>query len=270
MKRFFFILFALTIAWMSWEGQLATANVKDSGPIPQESIRLRILANSDSPVDQWLKRKVRDTILAEMNTWAVDIASYDEAGQVVAKRLPELRNVVNQTIQQYGFTYQAEVDFGQVDFPTKLYGSYIYPAGKYEALRVRIGEAKGQNWWCVLFPPLCFIDIANGDAVPTPVESRKKGQQAQTNKLPSTSFKFSSKQVEAEETRQPGLIEKGAQEGDSVPRGSSPNQVAPSAPDTTVSDVEKYTSKSETETSVEQPKVEVRSFFWDKLVALFS
>jgi stage II sporulation protein R len=165
MKRFLLVLFALTVAMMCWEQQRSSANVLDNGPIPQESIRLRIIANSDSVTDQWLKRKVRDVIIAQMNTWVTKIGSYQEARQVVAKRLPELQTLVDKTIKARGFAYHAAVDFGKVPFPTKLYGSYVYPAGNYEALRVQIGEANGQNWWCVLFPPLCFIDLANGDAV---------------------------------------------------------------------------------------------------------
>ncbi len=167
MKRFFFILFALTVAVMSWEGQ-PTAASQANGPIPKESIRLRIIANSDSFQDQWLKRQVRDAIVAQMNQWVTNIRFYDEARAQVAARLPELQQLVDKTIRDRGFSYKAVVDFGQVPFPTKLYGSYVYPAGNYEALRVRIGEAKGQNWWCVLFPPLCFIDMSNGDAVKKP------------------------------------------------------------------------------------------------------
>ncbi|WP_134683408.1 stage II sporulation protein R [Brevibacillus migulae] len=165
MKRILLIVFALTIALMSWEGQKAQANLVDQGPIPQQSIRLRIIANSDSIQDQWLKREVRDEIVKQMNTWVTSIERYEDAVGLVEKKLPELEALVEKTIRDRGFSYTAQVDFGQVPFPTKQYGSYIYPAGNYQALRVRIGEAKGQNWWCVLFPPLCFIDMSNGDAV---------------------------------------------------------------------------------------------------------
>ncbi|MBW5468789.1 stage II sporulation protein R [Brevibacillus formosus] len=171
MKRMLLMAFSLLMLMMSWEGQLTSANVLDNGPIPQESVRLRIIANSDSVQDQWLKREVRDAIIAQMNTWADDIETLEEAEQVIQSQLPVLQQVVDKTIKERGFSYKAVVDFGEVPFPTKLYGSYVYPAGNYRAVRVQIGEAKGQNWWCVLFPPLCFIDMSNGDAVkaePTP------------------------------------------------------------------------------------------------------
>lgn len=167
MKQILITLFAMTVALMSWEGQAADANLikKEQGPIPQQSIRLRIIANSDSIQDQWLKREVRDEIIKQMNTWVTTIDDYEHAVDLVEAKLPELEDLVEHTIQDRGFAYTAQVDFGQVPFPTKQYGSYIYPAGEYQALRIRIGEAKGQNWWCVLFPPLCFIDMSNGDAV---------------------------------------------------------------------------------------------------------
>lgn len=171
MKRMLLMAFSLFMLMMSWEGQLTSANVLDNGPIPQESVRLRIIANSDSVQDQWLKREVRDAIIAQMNTWADDVETLEEAEQVIQSQLPVLQQVVDKTIKERGFSYKAVVDFGEVPFPTKLYGSYVYPAGNYRAVRVQIGEAKGQNWWCVLFPPLCFIDMSNGDAVkaePTP------------------------------------------------------------------------------------------------------
>jgi len=281
MKRFLFILFALTIAVMSWEGQLSSANVKDNGPIPEQSIRLRILANSDSIQDQWLKREVRDAILAEMNTWAVDIASYDEARKVVAKRLPEMQRVAEQTIKKHGFSYKAEVDFGQVEFPTKLYGSYVYPAGTYEALRIRIGEAKGQNWWCVLFPPLCFIDVANGDAAvktqepAEPVENQAEKADA-TEGAPMVSpsdspderakekLDFTSRVIEENGAETEVKTEAYASAQDtSVPleteEAEEEDQDQPIAVDT----VDNSTLP------VEEPKVEVRSFIWDKLIAWF-
>lgn len=174
MRRLFLLGFVLFLLMSSWEGQLTMANALDNGPIPQESIRLRIIANSDSFQDQWLKREVRDALIAKMNSWTGQIDSFEQAREVVAARLPELQQVVEQTIRERGFSYQAAVDFGQVPFPTKLYGSYVYPAGDYQAVRVSIGEARGQNWWCVLFPPLCFIDMSNGDAVQASVTSSEE------------------------------------------------------------------------------------------------
>ncbi|AUS10228.1 stage II sporulation protein R [Laceyella sacchari] len=139
--------------------------------IPEQAIRLRILANSDQLRDQWLKRKVRDELVKEIETWAEQPGDIGEARQLIRSRLPRFQALAERTVAQHGFDYPVKVDFGRVPFPTKLYGEKVYPAGNYEALRVTIGRGEGENWWCVLFPPLCFIDMSNGDAVEPPPES---------------------------------------------------------------------------------------------------
>jgi stage II sporulation protein R len=140
---------------------------EDRSTIPQQAIRLRILANSDSAQDQWLKRKVRDRIVQEINSWAEQPKNIAEARQLIKKRLPRLQRLSEQTVAKAGFDYPVKLQFGNVPFPTKLYGEKVYPAGMYEAVLIKIGRAQGDNWWCVLFPPLCFVDMKNGDAVPS-------------------------------------------------------------------------------------------------------
>jgi stage II sporulation protein R len=163
--QFYSILaFALILLVMSWESNRSNAAVIVS-EIPQESIRLRILANSDSPQDQALKRDIRDAIVAQMEQWVTGPQTIEEARAFVTDHLSELDQLVGAMIQQRGYKYEHTVELGIVPFPTKMYGNQVYPAGDYEALRVTIGEAKGQNWWCVLFPPLCFVDSVSGEAV---------------------------------------------------------------------------------------------------------
>ncbi|SHE97400.1 stage II sporulation protein R [Seinonella peptonophila] len=137
----------------------------DQPAIPAQAIRLRILANSNTVQDQWLKRKVRDQIVSEMKQWAQQPKTRAEARQLIRKRLPQLQEIAIETIRRYGFSYPVHLQFGRVPFPTKLYGEQVYPAGFYEALLIRIGRGEGDNWWCVLFPPLCFVEMQNGDAV---------------------------------------------------------------------------------------------------------
>ncbi|OYD07997.1 stage II sporulation protein R [Paludifilum halophilum] len=134
--------------------------------IPDEAIRLRILANSDRLEDQALKRRVRDAVLAEIKAWADKPDTIGEARRQVRSHLSDFQKIADRTVRQQGYDYEVQVDYGRIPFPTKLYGDQVYPAGKYEALRITIGEGKGDNWWCVLFPPLCFVDMSNGDAVP--------------------------------------------------------------------------------------------------------
>lgn len=139
--------------------------------IPEQAIRLRILANSDDLQDQWLKRKVRDEIIQEIKKWKEKPNDVADARALIIQKLPVFKRISEQTIARHGYNTPVKVDFGQVPFPTKLYGDQVYPAGNYEALRITIGKGDGGNWWCVLFPPLCFIDMSNGDAIkeePTP------------------------------------------------------------------------------------------------------
>ncbi len=140
---------------MSWESSLEA-----KGIIPDDSIRIRILANSDSVSDQWIKRKVRDAIITETKLWTqqLELEEISSARQMIESQLPVIHRVVEQTLEQYGFYYSAEVELGQVDFPTKTFGKHVYPENQYEALRITLGKGEGENWWCVLFPPLCFID----------------------------------------------------------------------------------------------------------------
>lgn len=133
--------------------------------IPAQAIRLRILANSDTLEDQLVKRKVRDEIVKEMNSWVKKPTNIEEARVLVNEHLPSFSKIAQKVVLQNGYTYPVKVDFGQIPFPTKLYGNKVYAAGNYEALRVTLGDGDGGNWWCVLFPPLCFVDMSNSDAI---------------------------------------------------------------------------------------------------------
>ena len=140
---------------MSWESNLANAALIDRS-IPEESIRVRILANSDRVEDQWIKKEVRDAIVAYIDTWNLNFTQIEDARSEVRVHLPELGNMIGTVLQKYNFTYGYRVELGKVHFPAKVFGQEIYPAGEYEALRVTLGAGEGANWWCVLFPPLCF------------------------------------------------------------------------------------------------------------------
>lgn len=144
---------------------LGSTTSAEAGPIPEQAIRLRIIANSDSVVDQTVKHKVRDAILAEVESWERQPETIEEARKVMKEHLPFFQQLAEKTLQKHGLDYDVNVDFGKVSFPTKLYGDHLYPAGKYEALRITLGQGEGENWWCVLFPPLCFVDMSTGDAI---------------------------------------------------------------------------------------------------------
>ncbi|WP_242847890.1 stage II sporulation protein R [Inediibacterium massiliense] len=125
-------------------------------------IRFHVLANSDDPKDQELKLKVRDKIIEAMNPKFEKSQSLEESRRIIQKNIKEIETIAENEIQKNNQSYKVVASLGDYDFPTKNYGSITLPAGNYEALRVVIGKGEGQNWWCVMFPPLCFIDMKNG------------------------------------------------------------------------------------------------------------
>lgn len=121
-------------------------------------IRLHVLANSDTVEDQELKLKVRDRIINEMNGIFSDGGDVSLAREVIVNNIEKIKQIAVDEVKKNGFSYDVNVSLNHSGFPTKSYGEIVLPAGNYEALKVEIGKAKGQNWWCVLFPPLCFVD----------------------------------------------------------------------------------------------------------------
>ena len=124
--------------------------------------RLHILANSDSEEDQALKLLVRDGILDYMKEINKNSTNKDLTIENTKDNLDEIKARCEQILRQNGSDYEVSVEIGNFYFPTKYYGNISLPTGYYDALRIKIGEAQGQNWWCSLFPPLCFIDISSG------------------------------------------------------------------------------------------------------------
>lgn len=133
-----------------------------SNNISEGVFRLHVIANSDSKEDQELKLKVRDELLSYMNIISKDSKNKQEAMQVANDHKEEFIKIAEKVIKENGYNYKVNIQIGKADFPTKYYGDITLPAGTYDALKVQIGEAKGQNWWCVMFPPLCFVDVSTG------------------------------------------------------------------------------------------------------------
>lgn len=162
-----YIFLALSILILSWESHIIlpahaiqqTSTTEDSF-IPKESIRLRIKANSNSAIDQSVKINIRNAVNKEITSWVKDIPDLDEARKVIQSKMDELHSIVGAELKKAGKNDPYEVSLQQTDFPTKLYGKRLYPAGEYEALLITIGDGRGDNWWCVLFPPLCFLDFS--------------------------------------------------------------------------------------------------------------
>jgi stage II sporulation protein R len=150
-------------------------------------VRLHVVANSNSAEDQQLKLQVRDAILAEISPEFEDLTNASQARGLIVNNIKKIQELVEKEISRRGYNYPAHVELGRFNFPTKQYGEIVYPAGEYEALRVIIGTGQGNNWWCVLFPPLCFVDITNSIAVGTPTIEQN---QSPDETRPEIEYKF--------------------------------------------------------------------------------
>lgn len=232
-KSSIYLVLAFIFLLVTWEHNRAQAAVVDA-VIPEQSIRLRILANSDSPEDQTLKRHIRDAIVEEMNGWVLEPDDLEAARALIRSKLPELSQVVEREMGRYGYAYTHQVELGVVPFPAKMYGNKVYPAGDYEALRVTIGQGAGQNWWCVLFPALCFVDGTKGEAVPASGRTVEDKAKAEAVK----------KQVDSVDKAKPTLSGKTAKQASA----------------------EKDTLGAQENTG----KKKVRFYLWDKVKGLFA
>ena len=129
--------------------------------LAQEVLRFHVLANSDSEEDQKLKLQVRDAVLAYMEENMPEEDSADAAKEWARAHTDELEAVGRRTVEEAGAKYPVSAAVTTCWFPDKSYGDITFPAGNYEALRIEIGVAEGHNWWCVLYPGLCFMDTVN-------------------------------------------------------------------------------------------------------------
>lgn len=148
---------AVTILW-------GAASLGQQEELGRKVIRLHVIANSDSPEDQALKLRVRDRVLARAQEILEQSADMEQAEQALTAALPELTREARETLAAEGCAQPVQARLEPAEFPTKDYDGFSLPAGKYLALRVIIGQGAGQNWWCVVFPPLC---TAAASDVPT-------------------------------------------------------------------------------------------------------
>lgn len=134
----------------------------NSSKYAENILRFHVIANSDTMQDQALKLKVRDAVGCKVSDLAESATNAQETANVVAEHSEEIIKAAEECIKKEGFDYKVSIEIGEFYFPTKHYSKMSLPAGEYDAVRIIIGEGNGENWWCVLFPPLCF---SNGNAV---------------------------------------------------------------------------------------------------------
>ncbi len=158
-KRFLiliFLLFIYTIICAVSYVNAVSSNIESS------VFRLHVIANSDSKEDQDLKYIVRDNILTYINEISKNASTKEEVIEIARNNIDTIKQIAQETVYENGYNYSVNIKIGNFAFPAKQYGDISLPAGFYDALRVEIGSASGQNWWCVMFPPLCFVDVSSG------------------------------------------------------------------------------------------------------------
>lgn len=158
--------------------------------LAKEVFRFHVLANSDSQEDQALKMKVKEAIITYMERELPDSDSVEMTKRWAQQNLKHIEEVAEAIIAEEGYTYSANAKVTTCEFPDKTYGDITFPAGEYEALRVEIGDGKGQNWWCVLYPNLCFIDAVHAVVPDEGKKELKEVLEEDTYEMVTTTTRF--------------------------------------------------------------------------------
>lgn len=162
MKKFLFMIMCI-LAIFALNNNMTYGKGEDlQTDIASKIIRFHVIANSDSKDDQALKLKVRDKVLEYMQPKLKNSKSIDESRKIIKENDEEIMAIANKVIKENGYDYSVKSTLSNENFPIKTYGNITLPQGKYEAYRIIIGTGKGQNWWCVMFPPVCFVDVTKG------------------------------------------------------------------------------------------------------------
>ena len=149
-----YIVSGIVILLYIWTVVLGNDPLQPS--IASKILRFHVLANSDTACDQAVKEEVRDAVGTYLQPVLEEADSLEETKQIVSEHMEQVIEVAKQTLMEQGFDYDVSARIAHIDFPEKTYGVYTFPKGEYEALQIVIGEGKGQNWWCVLYPNMCF------------------------------------------------------------------------------------------------------------------
>ncbi|MDO5345101.1 MAG: stage II sporulation protein R [Lachnospiraceae bacterium] len=177
--KLWIFLAILLIAWGISAGVRREKDFRLQQGISRQVLRFHVLANSDEDADQAVKLQVRDGVLdwLEQKLTAEEQDRLELMSERVEELLPDIEQKASEILRENGFSYGVRAELGSSRFPEKTYGNCTFPAGTYTALRIMLGEAKGHNWWCILFPKLCFLDCVHAVL---PQESEKQLQNVLT------------------------------------------------------------------------------------------
>jgi stage II sporulation protein R len=164
LKRILCMLLILIIIFVGvvYASDINSAN-KDLKSIESKLIRFHVIANSDSVEDQALKLKVRDKVLEYISPKLKESNSIEASRKILKENDENIIKICETVIKNNGYVYGVKTTLSEENFPVKSYGNITLPQGNYEAYRILIGSGNGKNWWCVMFPPLCFVDITKGE-----------------------------------------------------------------------------------------------------------
>lgn len=144
-------------------------------------IRFHVIANSDSDEDQKLKLKVKDKVIDYLYPFLSNSQSLDESRQIIKDNMEKVSKIAKQIINENNYDYNVKVELSRENFPDKSYGNITLPQGNYEAFRIIIGSGQGRNWWCVMFPPLCFVDESKAQVEYDKTEERIKSSEKKSD-----------------------------------------------------------------------------------------
>lgn len=160
MKKTLILLIMIVFAFILLPDLLLKKNI-----LPEESIRMRIIPNSDSKSDQKIKNKIKFNLENDILKLLNGVENIEESRRKIKDNLFHIENTVKNTLNEENINYDYSVNFGYNYFPEKTYNGLTYKEGEYESLVVTLGEGNGSNWWCVLFPPLCLVEADESDEV---------------------------------------------------------------------------------------------------------
>ena len=153
------------------KNEIRTLNYDD---VKDSLIRFHVIANSDSEEDQNLKLKVKNRVIDYLYPYLNASQSLDESRQIIKDKMPEVKKLSEEVIKDNNYKYSIQVMLSRENFPDKSYGNITLPQGNYEAFRIIIGDGQGKNWWCVMFPPLCFVDESKAEVEYDKTENKIK------------------------------------------------------------------------------------------------
>lgn len=172
MKKFVLLLLIITMTLFGFQNVKANESLQED--VSNKLIRFHVIANSDNEKDQKLKLKVKDNVIRYIQPKLKQCKSIEESRKVLLQNNKNIIQLAKDTIKSEGYEYKVKSTLSRENFPIKTYGNITLPAGNYQAYRIVIGEGKGRNWWCVMFPPLCFIDVTKGEVSYKDTEKQMK------------------------------------------------------------------------------------------------